>query len=117
MTNLSTHVLVGEITKIETHPEADRLRICQVQVGKELLQVITATTNVQQGDKVPVAIHGAKLPGDIKIKKGKLRGAISQGMLCGANELGLGQSNGVLILPQELPTGQPLPETFRIADQ
>jgi len=116
MTNIATHVSVGEIIDMKQHPTADRLQVCQVQLGTEVLQVITASTTVSVGAKVAVAIHGARLHGDIKIKKGKLRGELSQGMFCGAAELGLGDSDGVLILPADAKTGEPLPEQYKVPD-
>ncbi|MDF2819790.1 MAG: phenylalanyl-tRNA synthetase beta subunit [Clostridiales bacterium] len=82
-------VFVGKIVEITKHPDADKLRVCQVEVGREApLQIVTAATNVQVGDVIPVALDGARLAGDFKIKKSKLRGVESNGMMCSVEELG-----------------------------
>ena len=84
------NVVVGKIEKITQHPNADKLVVCQVNVGEEeLVQICTGAKNVLEGDIVPVAKVNSTLPGGIKIKKGKLRGEVSNGMLCGAEELGI----------------------------
>ncbi|MBO7404340.1 MAG: phenylalanine--tRNA ligase subunit beta, partial [Clostridia bacterium] len=76
-------VICGKILKIDRHPNAERLVICRVDVGAaEPLQIITAATNVFEGALVPVAVDGAHLPGNVKIKRGKLRGEVSEGMFC-----------------------------------
>ena len=81
-------VEVCKILKIEQHPDADRLKVTKVEVANgEILQIVTNATNIKVGDFVPVARIGAVLPGDFKIKKGKLRGVLSEGMFCGAEEL------------------------------
>ncbi|WP_456435713.1 phenylalanine--tRNA ligase subunit beta [Thermovibrio ammonificans] len=96
-------VVIGKITEISKHPNADRLRICQVDVGDTVLQIVTGADNVYEGAVVPVALHGAKLPGGVRIKRAKLRGVVSNGMLCSAVELGLTDSApGVWTLPEEL---------------
>ncbi|MGI6030482.1 MAG: phenylalanine--tRNA ligase subunit beta [Eubacteriales bacterium] len=102
-------VVVGRIEKIEKHPDADKLVVCQLNVGgEELLQIVTGAKNVSEGDIVPVALDGSTLPGGVKIKKGKLRGVVSNGMLCSFHELGLtqndvpyGDDNGILLLPAD----------------
>jgi len=116
MTNIGTHVITCQIKEIRQHPNADKLNVCSVTDGTELLQVITSATNIKIEDKVPVAIHGARLHGEIKIKKGKLRGEISHGMFCGKNELGLGESTGIVILPETAELGKPLPAGFQVPD-
>ena len=83
------NVVVGKIETITKHPNADKLVICEVDIGKEKFQVITGADNITEGDYVPVAVHGAVLPGGLKVKKGKIRGEVSEGMLCSANELGI----------------------------
>ena len=84
------NVVVGKIEKITQHPNADKLVVCQVNVGEEeLVQICTGAKNVLEGDIVPVAKVNSTLPGGIKIKKGKLRGEVSNGMLCGTEELGI----------------------------
>lgn len=103
------NVVIGRIEKIEKHPDADKLVVCQLNVGeKELLQIVTGAKNVSEGDYVPVALNGAVLPGGVKIKNGKLRGVASNGMLCSFHELGLtqndvpyGDDNGILLLPKD----------------
>ena len=85
-------VVVGEISSIEKHPDADKLRVCQVNIGAtDQLTIVCGAANARQGLKVPLAIVGAKLPGGLKIKKGKLRGVESFGMLCSEKELGLAE--------------------------
>ena len=105
-------VVVGLIEKLEKHPDADKLQICQINVGKEILQIVTGAPNVAEGQLVPVAVVGANLPGDFKIKKAKLRGIASSGMLCSAQELGIDpkslpedQQNGIMILSGDLLLG------------
>lgn len=101
-------VLVGEVVKVEPHPDADKLRVTQVNVGRdELLDIVCGAANVREGLKVPTAVVGAKLPGDFKIKKAKLRGVPSNGMLCSASELGLAESSaGLMELPDDAPVGE-----------
>lgn len=106
-------VVVGKITNIVKHPNADKLVITTVDVGEEMLQIVTGASNIKIGDYVPVALIGARLPGGIKIKKGKLRGEESLGMLCSAKELGIPDNvipkeakDGIFILDKEYPLGQ-----------
>lgn len=105
-------IITGKILKIEKHPNADKLVVCQVDMGEEQLQIVTAATNVREGQVVPVAVHGAHLPGGVKIKKSKLRGVPSQGMFCSAHEFGFDDSlllpeerEGIWILPPDTPVG------------
>lgn len=115
-------VIVGKIISMEKHPDADRLKICMLDVGaEEQLQIITAAPNVSEGDTVPVATHGTKLPSGMVIKKGKMRGVVSNGMLCGGEELDLTDDDcegasidGVLILPNEIVPGTSLAEALKI---
>ena len=102
------NVLVAKILKITPHENSDHLQICQVDIGKEVVQIVTGAQNVFEGAIVPAAIPVAKLPGDIVIKAGKLRGVESNGMLCSMGELGLTEHdmpgkepNGILILDDE----------------
>lgn len=106
------NVVTGKILKIEKHPDADHLVICQIDVGTEQLQILTGASNVREGQIVPVAVHGAHLPGGVKIKRSKLRGVPSNGMLCSAHELGFDDSvllpeerSGIWILPADTPVG------------
>ena len=86
------NVVVGQVLKLERHPDSDHLWICQIDVGAgEPLQIVTGAQNLQENDFVPVALHNSMLPGGKKIKKGKLRGVESNGMLCSLGELGLTQ--------------------------
>ena len=91
-------VVVGEVLTMEAHPDADRLRVCKVAVGdKEPLQIVCGASNVRVGLKIPAALCGAILPGEFKIKRSKLRGVESFGMLCSEKELGLAaDANGLM---------------------
>jgi len=101
-----TGVVVGEIVAIEQHPDADKLRVCQVSDGAATVQVVCGASNARLGLRIPFAKIGALLPGDFAIKKAKLRGVESFGMLCAAAELGLAeQSDGLLELPVDAPLG------------
>ncbi|UOF92695.1 phenylalanine--tRNA ligase subunit beta [Fodinisporobacter ferrooxydans] len=116
-------VVVGEVLATEQHPNADRLKVCQVNVGNsEHLQIVCGAPNVKPGQKVPVALVGAKLPG-LEIKKAKLRGVESQGMLCSAKELGLEtkllpkeQTEGLFILPVDAPIGESIVTYLELDD-
>ena len=112
-------VVVGEIISVEPHPDADKLRVCQVAGGKEgeTTQVVCGAPNARLGIKVPFATVGAKLPGDFKIKKAKLRGVESFGMLCAQTELKLGDDDdGLWELPLEAPVGTDLIEYLDLDD-
>jgi phenylalanyl-tRNA synthetase beta chain len=92
-------VVVGEILSAEQHPDADKLRVCQVSAGAEAVQVVCGAPNARVGLKTAFAQVGAVLPGNFKIKKAKLRGVESFGMLCSAQELGLGEdADGIMEL-------------------
>ena len=109
-------VIVGEIVSIAKHPEADNLTICQVNEGRSTLNIVCGANNVQVGMRVPTALIGAKLPG-VQVKKTKLRGISSEGMLCSAQELGLADtSDGIMSLPQELPLGQDFRHLLHLDD-
>ncbi|ABR47817.1 phenylalanyl-tRNA synthetase, beta subunit [Alkaliphilus metalliredigens QYMF] len=117
-------IVVGHIEKILPHPNADKLVIVKVNIGDEMLQIVTGATNINEGDYVPVAVHGAQLAGDLKIKKGKLRGEVSEGMLCSLDELGFGKSvipeevkDGIWILDQAYPLGSDALEVLSLTDQ
>ena len=113
-----TGVVVGEVLTVEQHPDADRLRVTTVNVGSgEPLQIVCGAPNVRVGMKAPVATIGAVLPGDFKIKKGKLRGVESQGMLCGASEIDLEDKiDGLLELPDNAPVGVNIREYLDLDD-
>lgn len=100
-------VVVGEVLSTEQHPDADKLRVCQVSNGSETFQVVCGAPNVRPGLKIPFAMIGAELPGDFKIKKAKLRGVESFGMLCSASELQISDENaGLMELAADAPVGQ-----------
>ncbi|PUR00861.1 phenylalanine--tRNA ligase subunit beta [Acinetobacter schindleri] len=113
-----TGVVVGEVLTVEQHPDADRLRVTTVNIGSdEPLQIVCGAPNVRAGMKAPVATIGAVLPGDFKIKKGKLRGIESQGMLCGASEIDLEDKiDGLLELPNDAPVGVNIREYLDLDD-
>lgn len=122
-----TQVVVGQIVQAEQHPNADRLRVCQVDVGQgALLNIVCGAPNARVGIKVPTALVGAELPPaddekgngqPFRIKLGKLRGVESQGMLCSARELKLSDDHeGLLELPADTPIGQDIRETLRLDD-
>ncbi len=111
-------VIVARIAEIEQHPNADKLRVCRVDTGSgEPIQVICGAANARQGLMVALATVGAVLPGDFRIKKAKLRGVESFGMLCSAAELGLAESaDGILELPDDAPIGTDLREWLGLDD-
>ncbi len=114
-----TNVLVGQILSREQHPDADKLGVCQVDVGEqEPLSIVCGAANAVPGMKVPVAVVGAVLPGDFKIKKAKLRGVPSFGMLCAEQELGLAEeSDGLWALPEDAPVGKDIRDYLALDDQ
>jgi phenylalanyl-tRNA synthetase beta chain len=110
-------VVTGKIVELSKHPNADRLKICQVDVGDTVIQVVTGADNVYEGAVVPVALHGARLPNGVRIKRSKLRGALSNGMLCSEAELGLtDSSSGIMILPEETEVGKDIVELLGLDD-
>lgn len=120
-----TGVVVGYVKSREKHPDADKLSVCKVDVGQaEELQIVCGAKNVDAGQKVPVAIVGAKLPDGLVIKRAKLRGVESQGMICSAKELGLNDKllpkeiqEGILVLPADTPIGADILEVLAINDE
>jgi len=113
------NVVTGKILEIEKHENADSLVVCQLDVGTEKLQIVTGAKNVKVGQIVPVALHGSKLAGGVCIKKGKLRGVVSEGMLCSHEELGITVEDlgyepeyGILILPEDTKVGIDIKEVF-----
>lgn len=103
------NVVVGKILKVEKHPDADKLVVCQVDVGEEApIQIVTGAPNVFEGAVVPVAKHKSTLPGGVKITKGKLRGVESFGMMCSTDELAMSdeRATGILILPEDMKIGE-----------
>ena len=119
-----TNVVVGHVVSKEKHPEADKLNVCQVDVGEEeLQQIVCGAPNVDAGQKVIVARPGAKLPGGIKIKKAKLRGVASNGMICSLQELGIegrlvpkAYAEGIYVLPADAVPGSDALELLGLRD-
>lgn len=118
-------VVVGYVKSKEKHPDADKLNVCIVDAGQEEdLQIVCGAKNVDAGQKVPVALVGAKLPGGFDIKKAKLRGVLSQGMICSAKELGMNDKllpkelqEGILVLPAETEIGKPIVDVLGLNDE
>lgn len=104
----ATNLVVGEVIECEMHPDSDHLHVCKVNVGNEVLQIVCGAPNVRKGLKVIVALVGAELPGDFKIKAGKIRGVESNGMLCSIAELGL---DSKFLRPEDKEGIHELPET------
>ncbi|HEU5468875.1 MAG TPA: phenylalanine--tRNA ligase subunit beta [Steroidobacteraceae bacterium] len=113
-----TGVVVGEVLSVERHPGADKLTVCQVAGGgSSMLQVVCGAPNVRAGMKAPLALEGAKLAGGDVIRRARLRGVESSGMLCSARELGLSEEHeGIVELPDELVTGSPLRDALALDD-
>ena len=110
-------VVVGEVLSTEQHPDADKLRVCQVSDGEQTVQIVCGAPNVRPGLKIPFARIGAVLPGDFKIKKAKLRGVESFGMLCSASELQISDENdGLLELSADAVVGQCIRECLNLND-
>ena len=108
-------VVTGKITQIVKHPDAEKLSICQVNIGNEEIQIVTAATNMKEQDIVPVALHGSTLADGTKIKKGKLRGEVSLGMFCSEEELGIAGDepvHGLMILPADTKLGADIKEVL-----
>ncbi|MFW2371978.1 MAG: phenylalanine--tRNA ligase subunit beta [Gammaproteobacteria bacterium] len=111
-------VVVAQVKSIEKHPDADKLNVCQVDAGGELLQIVCGASNVRQGLMVACATIGAVLPGNFKIKKSKLRGVESNGMLCSEKELGMADSaEGLMELPDDAPIGADIRDYLQLDDQ
>ena len=125
-------IVVGQIEKIERHPDADKLVICQVNIGTETIQIVTGVPNVEEGQKVPVVLDGGRVagghdgsrtPGGIKIKKGKLRGIESCGMMCSIEELGSSRDyypkapeNGIYVFDDDVEVGADAVEVLGLHD-
>lgn len=106
-------IVIGQIEKIERHPDADKLIVCQVNIGTETVQIVTGASNVHEGDKIPVVLDGGSVAGGTKIKTGKLRGVESCGMMCSIEELGSSREfypeapeNGIYIFPEDARVGE-----------
>ncbi|MEK4802437.1 phenylalanine--tRNA ligase subunit beta [Oceanobacillus sp. FSL K6-0118] len=119
----STNVVVGYVVSCEKHPNADKLNLCQVDVGDETLQIVCGAPNVAEGQKVAVAKPGAKLPGGFKIKKVKLRGIESNGMICSLQELGVDEkyiptdiADGIFVFPEDAVVGESVVSLLNLND-
>jgi phenylalanyl-tRNA synthetase beta chain len=113
-----THVFVGRIMKIARHPNADKLLLCEVEVGNgPALKIVCGAANIKEGDKVPVALSGATLAGGLSVKKTKIRGQHSEGMLCSERELGISEEHsGIMILPPGTPIGAAVDDALALSD-
>ena len=113
--NKLDNIIVGEIKQIEKHPDADRLTVCKVDTSKEILDVVCGAKNIKIGDRVPLALIGAKLPTGMHIKKSKIRGVTSYGMLCSKKELGIGDEHqGIMILSKNERLGESLENVLNL---
>ncbi len=113
-----TGVVIAEVKQVEKHPDADRLNITQVDAGTgELIQIVCGAPNVKVGIRVPCALPGAVLPGDFKIKPTKMRGQVSNGMLCSGKELGIPDDvDGLMVLPEDAPVGADIRDYLALND-
>ncbi len=110
-------VIVARLVSVESHPDADRLTVCQVDTGTEMVPVVCGAKNHRSGDLVALAQVGSVLPGDFKIKKSKIRGQLSMGMLCSEKELGLAEeAEGIIILPSDCTVGDPVFQALGLKD-
>ena len=124
-----SEVVVGEVVSMAAHPDAQKLNVCQVNVGRDFLQIVCGAKNVCAGIKVPVALVGAVLSHDLHIQKTQLRGVDSNGMICSKSELGIlerfsgaskhvdGHSEGIWVLPKDAPVGQDLRDYLNLEDE
>lgn len=111
------NVVIGLVLEAEKHPNADKLKVTKVDTGDMVRQIVCGAPNVNKGQKVAVAIPGAKLPGNIEIKETEIRGEVSQGMICSERELGFGDGHeGILVLPEDAPLGTLFAEYCGLAD-
>ncbi|MDP2848519.1 MAG: phenylalanine--tRNA ligase subunit beta, partial [Humidesulfovibrio sp.] len=112
-------IVVGHVADRAPHPESDHLSVCTVDVGAaEPLQIVCGASNVAQGQNVPVAMIGTTMPGGLEIKKAKLRGVVSCGMICSERELGLSEEHsGIMVLPESFRPGQLITEALGLERQ
>src|SRR6056300_1581830 len=115
---IDTNVVVGKITDISKHPNADKLKVCMIEIPEESLQIVCGASNIDVGDLVPVAKIGTKLPSGLKIKKSKIRDVESYGMLCSLSELGVSYdiSDGIFLMPDNFKIGQSLNTCLELND-
>ena len=119
----ATKLVIGKVLECKDHPDSDHLHVCKVDIGTEILNIVCGAPNVKSGIKVIVALVGAELPGDLKIKKSTIRGEESNGMICALYEIGLDKKflseedkNGIHILPENAPVGKDPIEYMRLDD-
>ena len=122
ISNNIKNLVIGEVIECTNHPDSDHLHVCKVNVGNENIQIVCGASNVRKGIKVIVALPGAILPGDFEIKKGKIRGVESNGMICALFELGLEEkteenyNKGIHELESDAPIGEDAFEYLGISD-
>ncbi len=110
--------VIGRVVSVGAHPNADRLLLCDVDVGEETLEIVCGAKNFGEGDKVAVCLPGGVLPDGRRLEAAKIRGVESRGMMCSEEELGLAQSSpGIMILPGDAPVGAPLVEYLPVSDE
>ena len=110
-------VLIAEVLEVRKHPDADRLSVCKVSAGGAAVDVVCGAPNVVKGMKSPFATSGLTLPNGVRLRKSKIRGVVSNGMLCSATELGLGdESDGIIALPADAPVGESLAKSLDLPD-
>lgn len=117
------NVVIGKIISLSKHPDADRLTVCSVDIGDKQIQIVTGATNLKEGDIVPAALDGSTLAGGKKISSGKLRGVLSEGMLCSLSELGLSKSNfpyaiddGIFVIEEDVKLGDDIVNALGLND-
>src|SRR5690625_1306770 len=119
----SEQVVIGHVKTCEQHPNADKLSLCKVDVGEEVLTIACGAPNVATGQKVAVAKPGAVLPGGFEIKRAKIRGVSSEGMICSLQELGVAErfipadiADGIVVLPKDAKIGESVTEILNLDD-
>ncbi|MBT5872416.1 MAG: phenylalanine--tRNA ligase subunit beta, partial [Candidatus Latescibacteria bacterium] len=110
-------MVVGEVLTAEKHPNADRLKLCTVDVGSDHLDIVCGAPNVEKGQRVAIAMIGAIVAGDLRIKRSKIRGIVSYGMICSEAELNLSpEADGIMVLDSDIPIGSPLKDVLGSAE-
>jgi len=110
-------IVVGKIISIKNHPDVDQLKVVELDIGKKIISLVCGAPNIREGIFVPVALEGAKLRGGIRVKRVKVRGVTSPGMICSEDELGLGKDQSkVMVIPSHLPPGMGITEALGLDD-
>ena len=110
-------IVVAKVIDVGPHQKADRLSLCRVDTGREIVQIVCGAPNLKEGSMVPLALPGTKLPDGTIVKESRIRGEISKGMLLAEDEMGLTDDHtGIMILPPDLSTGELLPSVFPLSD-